>query len=134
MKILPINTEVDDYFEKYNIIVFKPLLNLTKIEIKILSMFQRQNWIKRHIPIKDRNKLVFSPAYRREIRETLGIPKGSLYNALSSLREKNILTFDSIRDQYAIMPETHGDIQFKFIIIPSKPEEDVEGRSTEDSQ
>lgn len=92
----------------------KPFRELRPREKDVLAELYRVNSENLTIPIEQRNKIVFHVDTRKQIAENIGISMDSVYNIMTALRKKGILTESGFNDKFIV-----GDtdiISFRFIV------------------
>lgn len=104
-----------DYFIKLITLIhnFPPFSKLNKKQLLLYSILLEYNDKHKTIPLRERNKLIFSYAVRQEIAARLGYKVNRIYNLMKGLRDKGVLTREGLLPQY-ILPKTKK-ISFNFI-------------------
>lgn len=92
---IPISLPIKDYFKTY-LSLLNPILNLKPQEINILSKFMLLQYGNRQLNQEDLNKLLFSSATRKLIRQSLKLPVGSFNNSFHVLAKKNLITSNGL--------------------------------------
>jgi len=99
----------------YYVNIMNPFLKLSNRECEVLSelLFYNDSFKSFSEPIKW--KLIFDKDTRNKIQEELGISVHQFNNILSSLRKKQIINENKIKNNLLIYP-TEG-LNLKFIIL-----------------
>lgn len=120
MKILRIETDEENFYVKY-LIVVNSMLGLGDQQLKIFAYLLYINDKYYDIPPEEREFLLFNTETKNNLLKKLNISKPSLENHFSRLRRKGFLIGRRINPKYEIRYSTHKDLGFSFRI---KEEED----------
>ena len=82
--------------------VMKPFNTLNNREKQVLAELYYVNYELRKLDENKRNRLVFDFDTRREISQKLNISHDSVYNLMSTLRKKGLLTKTGFVDRYIL--------------------------------
>lgn len=113
---LDIKTDRRTFFRQY-VELLQPLLKIRNREADVFGELLYHTYLKKSISNKtDKFKLVFDSDTRIEIEKKLDISAAVLRNALTQLRDKNLIVNNQIPDLFLVDPESEFSLTFKFNI------------------
>lgn len=116
-----INTDISKIFKQY-LTIFNSILStrkLTSMEIEVVSKLLHINYLYKHLPKEDRDKILFHKETKERIRKSLNnLSKHSYNNILSSLRKKNLI---SKQELLISAPVINNQINLNFKLQLTQP-------------
>lgn len=124
MKI-PVLSKIDKFYDQLIQLMssFAPIKSLGGREKQILVEILIQNYKLRSIPENSRFILIFSSENRKELAEKIGISVDNLYQHLSLLRKKGVLSHDNKLPPFLSKILPNDEFEFTIIFKLQKGEE-----------
>lgn len=116
-KIIPIDTNIEKFYKLY-LYFIRPLLkpHLSKGEINVLGELLYLDYSMRDINPELRGKLIFDYDNRIKIVDSLDISYNTLGNIIMSLRKKDYIKGNKLREDLSFDPSKEFSLEYKFII------------------
>ena len=100
-KILTIKTNPKVFFIQF-LDILSPITKITGKESEVLAELMLQNYNKRHIPLDDRFKLIFSSEFRKQMQTNLNVSGPVFRNCISKLRKLKVIVDNRLNEYYNI--------------------------------
>jgi hypothetical protein len=115
-RVIPIRSKDTDTFYKQYLTIIRPLLPvpIRDGELDVLAQLLKYNNMYRGLGPKERKVLIFDYDNVNRILNKLGISRSSFNNYMTSLRKKNYIIDNTIKESLVIFTNEDHSYTFEF--------------------